>query len=315
MKGNRRAGARPDFHQLETFLKVAESRSFAEAARQLGVTQPAVSQTIAKLEAVYGGDLFERRRGAPVALTPIGRAILPSAKLLIFTVDQQIHRALATAQSRAGTLRVGFHPALTIGPLNTALSEIRGDRPQVEFHFVEGPSSELYRRLNEQSLDIMFMALQPDVDTGANMRECLWVDALLAALPHEHPLTAKPSIRWSDLSRTEIILRSNQGDLSDYRALAARMGDLPFNCHLHDVSRGTLIEMVRLGMGATLLLATATEPRAGIVYRPIEGENTSISIEAIWPKHDRNPLRHRLLSCVRKHASSHRRITDRQTRD
>ncbi len=78
----RRPTGRPDFNQLEVFLRVAELRSFAETARQLGVSQSAVSQTISKLEELYGGDLFERRRGAPVALTLMGRMILPKAKLL-----------------------------------------------------------------------------------------------------------------------------------------------------------------------------------------------------------------------------------------
>ena len=59
--------SRPDFNHLETFLKVAETCSFAGAARQLGVSQPAVSQTISRLEEIYGADLFERRRGSPVA--------------------------------------------------------------------------------------------------------------------------------------------------------------------------------------------------------------------------------------------------------
>ena len=97
-RSRRRHQARPDFSQLETFLKVAETRSFVETGRQLGVSQPAVSQTIAKLEEVYGGDLFERRRGAPVALTLMGRTILPKAKLLLFMVDTQIDRAVTSAQ-------------------------------------------------------------------------------------------------------------------------------------------------------------------------------------------------------------------------
>ena len=95
----RRSPIRPDFDQLETFLKVAELGSFAAAAHQLGISQPAVSQSIARLEALYGGDLFERRRGAPIALTPIGRAILPKARLLLFTADQQINRAISTLAS------------------------------------------------------------------------------------------------------------------------------------------------------------------------------------------------------------------------
>lgn len=72
VRPNHRSNRRPDFKQLETFLKVAETRSFADAARQLAISQPAVSQTIARLEELYGGDLFERRRGSPVALTPMG---------------------------------------------------------------------------------------------------------------------------------------------------------------------------------------------------------------------------------------------------
>lgn len=84
------------------------------------MSQPAVSQTIAKLEELYGGDLFERRRGAPVALTSMGRVILPKAKLLLFLVDTQIGNALATAQSMAGSPTIGFLRALLTGLLYQA---------------------------------------------------------------------------------------------------------------------------------------------------------------------------------------------------
>lgn len=220
-----RSNRRPEFRQLEAFLKVTETRSFAEAARQLGISQPAVSQAIARLEELYGGDLFVRRRGSPVTLTPIGQAILPSAKLLLFTVDRQIDRAFATAQSRAGSLTVGIHPALAFGPVIDSLVELRAERPGVQFQLVEGPPGDLYRRLNEQSLDIMFMALHPEVDGGVNVQERLWADRLVVALPAHHPLVANAKLQWSDLSSVSVILRSNDGDLSDYRALAARMGD------------------------------------------------------------------------------------------
>jgi|GEM_PF-448280 len=310
VRPNHRSNRRPDFKQLETFLKVAEARSFAEAARQMSVSQPAVSQTIARLEDLYGGDLFKRGRGSPVALTPMGQAILPAVKLLLFTVDRQIERAMATAQSRAGTLTVGFHPALAFGPLCDGIAEIRQARPDVQFQLIEGSSGDLYRRLNENTLDIMFMALQPEVGSGANIQERLWIDPLVAALPDHHPLALRSSLKWADLSPVTIILRSNHGDLSDYRALAARMGELPFNCDLQDVSRGALIEMVRNGMGVTLLLASAAKARPGISFRPIEEDNAFVWIEAIWPKHDRNPLRHHLLTCVRRHAAARQAATD-----
>jgi LysR family hydrogen peroxide-inducible transcriptional activator len=301
---NPRSTPRPDFNQLETFLKVAETRSFADAARQLGVSQPAVSQTIAKLEELYGADLFERRRGAPVALTSVGRAILPKAQLLLFMIDTQMTRAIETAQSVRGSLTVGIHLGLACGPLSASIAEIRKTRPDVEFRLVEASPSELHRQLNERIIDIMFVALLPDLEGGPNVQERLWDERVVVAMRDDSPLAVKHGLTWADLSTLPVILRANQGDLSSYRALAARIGDQPIECSLHDVSRGALIEMVRLGFGATIVMSCAAMPREGVAYRPILGEKAQIPVDALWPRDDRNPLRHRLLSCVRKHAAA-----------
>ncbi|WP_133497027.1 LysR family transcriptional regulator [Stakelama pacifica] len=298
----RRSAARPDFHQLETFLKVVETRSFANAARQIGISQPAVSQTIARLEEIYGADLFERHRGAPVALTPVGRAILPKAKLLLFMVDAQMSRAVETAQSIRGVLTIGFHSGLANGPLNVAISEFLSSKPDVELRIVEASPSDLYRQLNERSIDLMFVALFPDLDHGPNVQERLWDEQLVVGLAEGHPLADRSTLTWNEVSRLPIILRSNQGDLWSYRTVAARMRDQPFECGLHDVSRGTLIEMVRLGIGATILLSSGAVPRDGVAYRPIADRDAIVHIEGLWPRHDRNPIRHSLLSYVRKHA-------------
>lgn len=295
---------RPDFNQLETFLKVAEARSFADAARQMGITQPAVSQTIARLEDICGGDLFSRSRGSPLALTPIGRAILPTTKLLLYTVDHQITRALATAQSEEGSLTIGFYPGLGVGPLSAGIAEFIRSRPDVKLRLVESSPGDLHRQLNERSIDIMFAAFRPDFDKTANSHERLWDEPLVVAARDDHPLATQQHITWTELSGLPFVLRSPQGDLSAYRAIAARMGDRPFNCELHDVSHGAIIEMIRLGLGVTISFASAAVPRDGIVFRPIVDDKNSVSIEAIWLNNDRNPLRHNLLACVRRNASA-----------
>lgn len=302
-KPKRRSIKRPDFYQLETFLKVAETRSFAQSARLLGVSQPAVSQTIAKLEELYGGDLFERKRGSPVALTPVGRAIIPEAKLLLFMVDTQMTRAVETAQSLRGTLTIGVHTGLVYGPLEAGIADFRQNRPDVGLRFVEASPGELHRQLSERSLDLMFASLLPDLDGSLNAQERLWEEQLVVAVPDDHALAAKGSIAWTDLAGLPIILLAGQGDMSAYRAIAARMADLPFHCTLHDVSRGTLIELVRLGLGLSILFSCAAVPRDGVLYRPISDENPWAPVEALWPKDDRNPLRHRLFKFVRKHAA------------
>src|SRR3546814_9855980 len=68
----------------------------------------------------------------------------------------------------------------------------------------------------------------------------------------------------------------------------------------HDVSSAALLDMVSIGMGATIVAKSARLARPGVVYRPISGAHSSITIQALWPRSDRNPLRHRLLSHLRK---------------
>ena len=160
-----RALAKPEFHQLETFLKVVEARSFAGAARLTGRTTPAISQAIARLEEIYGGDLFERRRGALLELTPIGQSILPSVQTIIDTIDQQMVRAVATAQSRAGNLTLGFYPGILAGPLRAGIAAFRLASPQVRLRLVEALPAVLHRQMNERAIDFLVVALMPKLES------------------------------------------------------------------------------------------------------------------------------------------------------
>jgi len=287
---------------LEIFLAVAEHRSFAAVARQLGRTQPAISQAIARLEDIIGGDLFERRRGAPVALTPIGRAILPSARSLLYTVDQQMSRAISTAQSRTGVLNIGFYPGIAAGPLHDGIAAFAAECPDVQLRLVEALPRELHRQLNERAIDIMFVALLPDLASASLVQEPLWDEGLVLALRDDHPLAAAAEVRWDDITQLPLITRSSDGDLSGYRAILARVGERALDCELHDVSRGALFEMIRMGLGATVSFACAAVPRPGVAYRPIVDHKAFATIEAVWHRADRNPIRHNLLASVRRHA-------------
>jgi LysR family hydrogen peroxide-inducible transcriptional activator len=295
---------RPAFHQIEVFLKVVETRSFVAAARQLGITQPAVSQTIHRLEDIYSGELFVRNRRAPLTLTPIGEAILPFARTLIDTVDRQIVRAAATAVSQVGALTIGFYPGMASGPLREGLADFIAECPGVHLRFAEGLPGDLHRQLSERSIDIMFTAFMPDMANPALVQEPLWQERLVAVLPAGHPLARRAGLSWDDIATQRIILRTAQGELAGYRAILQRIGDQPLDCEQHAVSRGALLEMVALGLGITVSFPSACIPRAGIVTRTIEGENAVATIEAIWPSGDANPIRHRLVRYIRERAAA-----------
>ena len=298
-----RPPVRPAFHQLELFLKVVETRSFAAAARQLGITQPAVSQAIARLEDIYSGELFVRNRRAPLSLTPIGEAILPSARILIDTIDRQIVRAAATATSQMGTLAIGFYPGLCSGPLRDGLGDFIAECPQVQFHLVEGMPGELHRKLSEGEIDVMFTALMPDLGTPTLVQEPLWRERLVAVMPAGHELARRSRVGWADVARQRMILRRSQGEPTGYRAILQRIGNRPLDCEQHAVSCGGIFELVALGLGITVSFPSACIERDDIVVRPIQDDSALVAIEAIWIEGDANPIRHRLIRLIRGRAN------------
>lgn len=297
---------RPQFHQLEIFLNVVETRSFAGAARSINRSQPAISQAIARLEEIYGGDLFERRRGSPLVLTQIGEAILPSARIILDIIDKQMMRAAATAQSRAGNLTLGLFPGLVGGPLRSAIGEFAAASPDVRLRLVEALPAELNRQLNERAIDLMIVALMPKLGSKTLVHERLWNERLIVALPEEHAFTRKAALSWQDIAKLPIILKESHVEIVAYRTLLDSI-DREVQLNQHDVSCTTLLDMVGLGMGATLVFASGATPYAGVAFRPINEANATISVDAVWPKDDRNPLRHRLLNLIRSHKSD---VTD-----
>src|SRR3546814_15112196 len=81
-----------------------------------------------------------------------------------------------------------------------------------------------------------------------------------------------------------------------------------------DVSSAALLDMVSTGMGATIVAKSARLARPGVVYRPISGAHSSITIQALWPRSYRNPPRHRLLTHLRKQIKEARKdLTDLQS--
>src|SRR3546814_948274 len=97
--------ARPSLAQIEVFLKVVETRSFVGAAKLIGISQPAVSHAIAKLEDFYHGHLSVRRRSMPLILTTVGGALLPLAEAMLHAADQSLLRTDARSDEHTSELQ------------------------------------------------------------------------------------------------------------------------------------------------------------------------------------------------------------------
>jgi LysR family hydrogen peroxide-inducible transcriptional activator len=294
-------GRRPDFQQLEVFLAVVETRSFVAAARQLGRTQPAVSQTIRRLEDIFGGDLFKRHRNAPVELTPIGIEILPFARTLLDTVDRQVRRAMSVARGRTGALAIGVSCGLAAGPFRRALIDLAQGSPEIDVQLFEAHPADLHRQLNERTIDLVIAACVPNVASATISAAQLWQDRLFVGVPSDHDLAGKALVTWSDVGSLHLIQRCSAGYRGRYRPIWLPVSKYLLVADHHNVSSDTIFEMVSMGLGATIAIESVVGPHEGVTFCEIAESDAFAQIDAIWLTADSNPLRHRFLSLLRDH--------------
>ncbi len=253
-----------ELHQLRYFAKVAELANFTRAAEACAVSQPALSQQIAKLEKELGQPLFDR--GArTVRLTPAGLELRQRAEDILRRIDDAA-RAIADAPD-AGTLRVGAIPTIAPYLLPGMLGPFLAARPQARVELVEQPTAVLLRKLADGELDLAVLAL-PIPPEGIDAAPLL-DEELLALLPAAHPLAKKKRVTLPDLAAEPFVLLDEAHCLTGAAlSFCGRPRAALATAALHQLA--TVQELVRLGLGVSLLPAMACRRLPeGVVARPI----------------------------------------------
>jgi DNA-binding transcriptional LysR family regulator len=174
---------------LRTFVAVVDMRSFTRAAQSLGITQPAVSAQVKRLQQMLGGDLMDK--SAPgVTLTPLGESVLGSARQMLAINDRILTLAAAPADT-AATIRVGL-PGDFIGDvLWRTVARSREARPDVGFHLESCPSEILAREFGQGDLDVAVIVSDAGPCQGARYHwtePMVWVRAALTRIDPDLPV-------------------------------------------------------------------------------------------------------------------------------
>jgi DNA-binding transcriptional LysR family regulator len=207
--------------QLETFLAVAQTLSFTQAAVRLGIRQPTVSQHVRKLEEATGRHLVLRDTHS-VSLTVDGEAMIGFARNILASYGQA-ERFFSGAQPR-GRLRLGMSDDLALTRLPQILRDFRRDNPLVDLDLTVDQSGTLHRRLENDRLDL-YLGKRPVGDERGRLvqRERLvWVgnDNTRLQLDRPVPLVVYPS---PSISRSHMQAALEQANLS-YRSVCLCRG-------------------------------------------------------------------------------------------
>ncbi|HXD43874.1 MAG TPA: LysR substrate-binding domain-containing protein [Pseudolabrys sp.] len=160
---------------LRTLVAVVDLRSYTKAANSLGVTQPAVSAQIKRLQQLIGADLFERS-GQGVSLTARGERVLARARRLL-SLNDEIVGLGGTAVRSDLTVRIGTPSDFVASVLPPILGRFRAAHPDVRFIIRSDFYDPLLRQLHMGEIDLLF-GLSPTRPADARhceAQEMLWV--------------------------------------------------------------------------------------------------------------------------------------------
>jgi len=247
--------------QLETFLAVAEERSFSRAAQRLNRTQPAVSQVIRKLEESLGESLFDRaaRDGS---LTAAGK-LLRDYALRLLALRREATSALGELKSlERGQLQLAANE-YTCMYLLPAIDAFRRGFPHVNVTVHRMLASRIPEELNLRTFEIGVISFRPDISQFRTI--AVYGDSLAFIVSPNHPLARLDRVSINDLGKQDFIAHHVASPLRRKVIEAFQRYRTPLNMTIELPTIEAIKRFVAMGNGVALVphLTVAPELEAG----------------------------------------------------
>jgi DNA-binding transcriptional LysR family regulator len=198
MHWDHRVGRRLKLRDLNILLAVADAGSMAKAAKQIAISQPAVSRAIAEMEHTLGVSLFDRNPQGVVP-TQYGRALLKRGVAAFDELAQGVKDIAFLADPTVGELWIGTTPGLAEGIVFAVIDRLSRQYPRVVMHLVPGGLRIQQEALRERRIECGFAGTtgpfsEEDMDTEVLFEEPL---AVVASL--DNPWSRRRKIELRDL--------------------------------------------------------------------------------------------------------------------
>lgn len=238
--------------KLYSLVKVHECGSFVAAAKQLSVTQPAVSQHIKALESELNVRIFERTNGR-IVLTKQGEMVVRCARRMI-ALENALKGELKDSLSNVEHLTIGITHTAESNPVAEALAKYCAQQRGISIKIITDTISNLYEMLRSYELDIAI------VEGRMNDPEIRYLmldtDYLVLAVSPNHPFAGRSMVSLSELKRERMILRlptSGTTNLFVAHLESNNMSISDFNVILEVDNAATIKDLVRRDFGVSIL--------------------------------------------------------------
>ncbi len=256
------------FKQIRAFVAVVRSRSFAEAAAQIHLSQPALSIAIKNLEEAVGGQLLTRTTRT-FALTPEGESFYPTALRLLSEWESALQDLNNRFALRTGNITIASMPSFASNLLPATLKQFKSEHPEVKVALHDVVAEDVVKMVRSGKAELG-VSFDPGIHDDLTFTP-LFTDQFVAVLPSDHALAGHSKVELSQFINNDLITLQAP---SQVRVLIEQMlvkQGLNFNPALEAHHLATVGRMVASGLGVSIVpaLCEGQMKEVGAVCRPL----------------------------------------------
>jgi DNA-binding transcriptional LysR family regulator len=239
-----------DSRQLRAFASLARHGSFTHAAKELHLTQSAVSHSMKALEGEIGCRLLDKM-GKKVVLTEAGEALLVHVERIL--AEMSLARAEIDQLGKWGQskLRLGASATACAHILPTVLREFRESFPQCIISIEPGDTPDMIAALRERKIDLA-VNLEPHRDEPLTFRP-LFTDELAFMLSPTHPWARAGRVERAQIAKQHYILYGKRSYTAEMIEAYFGEEDIVLQSSIDLGSMEAIKELVKLGLGISIL--------------------------------------------------------------
>lgn len=268
-------------HDLRTFLAVAGTLSFSQAATQLHLSQSAVSSVVLRVEAAVDARLFQRTT-RKVSLTPAGEQFAADAVEVLARFDAAVGAVRDISQLRAGSVSVAALPSFAARLMPDLFAAFSARHPDIRLRLIDTLSTPAFALVQRGEVDFALTAADP---AFADLTyQALTEDRFVLLLPAGHALADQASIRFADCLAYPHVSMSHPTSVRQYVAAAALQHGVQFAPAYEVDHLMTVAAMVMAGCGVAALpsVAAAVVAQPGLVQRELIDPVIRRPIGLVW---------------------------------
>lgn len=271
------------FKQLQVFVCLAQSQTFAHAAEKMCLSQPALSSALKKMEQQLGGSLFARTT-RKVELSPEGVQFLPVAQRLIADWHEafaDLHNLFSLGR---GKLSIAAMPSFAAGGLPEILQQYKTLFPNIKLSVTDVVMESVIKDVQAGRAEIGF-SFESEHLEGLEFNP-IFTDHFIVVLPLDHPLSQSASLTWAEITQYPFVAMNKGSAIRKWIDVYVQQHHMSLDIVVEASQLATLGQFVKHELGVSIVPSLCQEQmeNKGLVCREIENSGLSKRVGIIRQK-------------------------------